>query len=83
MIKNPRQFAGDLNLVLVCQFCFDELSVESGNIGDGFVLGTYSLAGAGVGAVAKSQFLHLGHHGLDTLGSLGTTLWEEGQLTYL
>ena len=81
--KIPGRFAGDFSLDLVCQFCLDELSVESGNVGDGFVLRTYCLAGTGVGAVAKSQFLHLGHHGLGALGSLRTSLWEKGQLTHL
>ena len=69
-----------LTVGLVSELCLDELAVQASDIGDRLVLRALSLASAGVGAVAEAEFLHLGHHGLGTLGSLGTTLGQQGEL---
>ena len=68
---------------LVCQLCLDELAVEAGNVGDGFAFWAYGFASTGVGAVAKAEFVHLGHHCLGTTGCLYATLWKEGELRHL
>ena len=39
-----------------------------------------SLAGAGVGAVAEAELVHLGNHVLHTAGSLYATLGKQGEL---
>ena len=69
--------------ILVCQFCLDELAVQAGDVGDGFALGTYGLASAGVGAVTKAEFVHLGYHSLGTTGCLYATLGKESELADL
>ena len=58
------------------------LPVQAGNVVDGDVLGALHLAGAGVGAVAKAQFVHLGHHGAGTAGGFRTALRQQGQGAY-
>ena len=68
---------------LVGQLCLDELAVQAGDVGDGLVLRADGLAGAGVGAVAEAEFIHLGDHGLSALGCLGTSLGQEGELADL
>ena len=71
------------NYLLVVELGLDELAVEAGDVGDRLILRALSLAGTGVGAVSEAQFLHLGHHGLGTLGSLGTALGQQGELAHL
>ena len=66
--------------MLVGQLGLDELAVQAGDVGDGLVLRADGLAGAGVGAVAEAELIHLGDHGLGALGCLGTTLGQEGEL---
>ena len=66
--------------MLVSQLRLDELAIQAGDVGDGLVLRAYSLAGAGVGAVAEAELIHLGHHGLGALSCLGTALGQEGEL---
>ena len=78
----PSQFLYN-QVQLVSQFCLDELAVQAGDVGNGLVLRADSLAGAGVGAVTKAEFVHFGHHCLGTLGCLGTALRQEGELGYL
>ena len=72
-----------LTVGLVSELCLDELAVEASDIGDRLVLRALSLAGAGVGAVAEAEFLHLGNHGLGTLSGLRTALGQERELAHL
>jgi hypothetical protein len=50
---------------------------------DALALGAYGLAGTRVRAVAEAELVHLGHHGLDALLGLGTSLREQGELADL
>lgn len=70
-------------IISVCQFCLDELTVQAGDVGDGLVLRTNSLAGTCVGAVAEAKLLHLHDHCLSALSCLGTALRKQCELTYL
>ena len=67
----------------VAQLGSDELAVQAGYIADADALGALGLAGAGVGAVTESQFIHLGEHGLGTAGCLNLTLREQSKLANL
>ena len=67
----------------VAQLGSDELAVQAGDIADADALGALGLAGAGVGAVTESQFIHLGEHSLGAAGSLYLTLREQSKLAYL
>ena len=70
-------------ITLVCHLCLDHLAVQAGDVGDGLVLRTYCLAGAGVGAVTEAELVHLGNHVLHTTGGLYATLGKQGELRYL
>ena len=48
---------------------------------DGDVLRALHLAGAGVGAVTETEFVHLGDHGAGAAGGFRLTLREQGQGT--
>ena len=50
-------------------------------MGHGDTLGALQLAGAGVGAVAESKFVHLGDHSLGSALCLGTALRKQGKGT--
>lgn len=69
-----------INQGLVCQLSLDELAVHAGDVGDAFVLGTNGFASTRVGAVAETELIHLGHHGLGTLRAFDTTLGEKCEL---
>ena len=58
----------------------DELSVEAGDVLTFDLLGAFGLAGVGVGAAAKTQFIHLAYHLRHTLPSLDLSLWQEGEM---
>ena len=62
---------------LVFEFGAEELAVEAGDVAYGDVLGAFHLAGAGVGAGAKAELVHLGYHGFGTAGSFDFALGEE------
>ena len=66
--------------ILVGYLCLDHLAVEAGNVGDGLVLRAHGFAGAGVGAVAEAELVHLGNHVLHAAGSLYAALGKEGEL---
>ena len=68
---------------LVGELCLDHLAVQASDVGDGLVLRADSLAGAGVGAVAEAELVHLGNHVLHTAGSLYAALGKEGELRNL
>ena len=68
---------------LVSELSLDELTVEASDVGDAFVLRADSFASTSVGAVTETEFVHLGNHCLGTLGSFGTTLRKECELTHL
>lgn len=61
----------------------DVFAVQAGDVGDRFVLGADGFASTGVGAVTKSEFIHLGHHEFRTTCGFGATLGQEGELRYL
>ena len=63
--------------ISVVKLGLDELAVQAGDVGYRLVLGALGLAGAGVGAVAEAQLLHLHDHGLGTLGGLGAALGQQ------
>ena len=78
MLTQPRAW---VNVgCLVGQLCLDELAVQAGDVGDGFVLWAHGLAGAGVGAVTEAELVHLSHHCLSALSGLRTALRQEGEL---
>ena len=56
--------------LLVVQLRLDELTVQTGDIGDTFALRTHGLTSAGVRTVTEAEFVHLGNHGLGTACSL-------------
>jgi hypothetical protein len=60
-------------MYLVGELGRNELAVQTGDIGNRLVLGALSLASAGIGAVAKSELFHLGHHVLGDDERLGAT----------
>ena len=66
---------------LIREFRFKELAVEPCDVRYGYALRALHLAGAGVGAVSESEFVHLGYHGLDSSLGLGTALGEESERT--
>ena len=68
---------------LVCELSLNHLAIEASDVGDGLVLRADSLAGAGVGAVTETEFVHLGNHVLHTTGSLYTALGKQGELANL
>ena len=67
---------------LIREFRFEELAVEPRDVRYGYALRALHLAGAGVGAVSESEFVHLGDHRLDPSLGLGTALGEESERTY-
>ena len=67
---------------LIREFRFEELAVEPRDMRYGYALRALHLAGAGVGAVSESEFVHLGDHGLDPSLGLGTALSNASTATY-
>lgn len=67
----------------VFEFSFDKLAVEAGDVAQRNVLGALGCAGAGVGAVAKTELVHLLHHGAGAAGALDLALGKEGKLADL
>ena len=67
---------------LIREFRFEELAVEPRDVRYGYALRALHLAGAGIGAVSESEFVHLGDHRLDPSLGLGTTLGEESERTH-
>ena len=59
---------------LFAELGLDILAVEAGYMVDSDVFGTFHLAGAGVGAVAESEFIHLGYHCTGATGGFRLTL---------
>ena len=68
---------------LVGDFGAEELTVETCDVAQLDVLGALGSAGTGVGAVAESEFVHLGHHGLGAAFSLDASLRKECELANL
>ena len=69
--------------LLVSKLCLDELTVQACNVRDCLTLGTYSLAGTGVGTVTEAQLVHLGNHSLGTACCLYLALRQESKLANL
>lgn len=68
---------------LVGKFGFDELAVQAGDVGNGFVLGANGFAGTGIRAVTETELVHFRYHSLCALGCFGTSLRKQGKLAYL
>ena len=68
---------------LIGEFGADVFAVQASDVGDRFVLGADGFASTGVGAVTKSEFVHLGHHEFRTTCGFYATLGEEGELRNL
>ena len=69
--------------LLIGKLGLDELAVETGDVRQADVLGALGGAGAGVGAVAEAQFVHLAHHGAGAAGALHLALGQKGELAHL
>lgn len=69
--------------ILVVQLSFDEVAVETSNVGNRLTLRTNSLASTSVSTVTKTEFIHLSNHGFSALGSFGLTLGQQSKLTNL
>lgn len=61
----------------------DENTVEPSDVGRRNLLGTNGLAGIGVGAVAETEFVHLGHHGACTALVFHLALGQQRKLRHL
>ncbi len=61
----------------------DELAVHAADVVELDVLGAFSGAGTGVGAVAEAEFVHLCYHCAYTTVFLYFTLWEQCELADL
>ena len=61
----------------------NELAVEASDIAERNVLGAFSGASSGVGAVTKTEFVHLGNHLASAAHFFHLTLREEGKLADL
>ena len=68
---------------LVFELGLEELAVEASDVGDGDTFGALGFAGTSVGAVAETEFVHLGNHCFGTTSCLDLTLREEGELANL
>ena len=73
------------NVILesVLHLSLEELAVEASDVADAYALGTFGLAGTGVGAVTEAELIHAGEHSLGTAGCLYLTLGKEGELAHL
>ena len=65
--------------LLLAEAGFEILAVQTGDVVDGDVLRALHLAGAGVGAVAEAEFVHLGDHGAGAAGGFRLALREQGE----
>ena len=68
---------------LVFELGLEELAVEASDVGDGDTFGALGFAGTGVGAVAETEFVHLGNHCFGAASCLDLPLREEGELANL
>lgn len=68
---------------LVFELGLEELAVEASDVGDGDTFGALGFAGTSVGAVAETEFVHLGNHCFGTTSCLDLPLREEGELANL
>jgi len=59
----------------------DILTIQTGNIDNRYLFGTFRLAFPLVGTVSKTELIHDFQHGLNPLGCLGSTLWQKCQGT--
>lgn len=72
-----------VNRGLFSAFGFDKLAVETGDVAQRDVFGTFGGAGTGVGAVAEAELVHLLDHGAGTALALYLTLGQKSELAYL
>ena len=81
--KSPSRGSAYFRILLFREFCVDKLAVETGDVAQRNVLGTFGCAGTGIGAVAETKFIHLAHHGTGTTFALNLTLGKESELAHL
>src|SRR5690554_404189 len=67
---------------LVLELGGQKLAVQTGDVAQRDAFGAFYLAGTGVGTVAKTQFVHAGHHVFGTTGSLYAALGQQRQLAH-
>ncbi len=65
---------GTCNLFSPTNFGGKEFAVHPGNIGHLDLFRAFCFAGVCIGAIAESQFIHFGHHGLDPFFGFRTAL---------
>ena len=70
----------DVDCGLVGEFCFDEFAVETGDVAERDVFGTFCCAGSGVGTVTETEFVHLLDHGASATCAFNLTLGKECEL---
>lgn len=70
-------------ILLFLALCGDEVAVHAADVLKLDVLGTFSCAGTGVGAVAEPEFIHLRNHGAYATVFLHFSLGKERELAHL
>ena len=67
----------------VGEFSLDELAVETGDVAQRNVLGTFGCASTGVGAVTEAKLVHLSYHSAGAASAFHLTLGEKCELADL
>ena len=73
------QKGSSFNNKLLTELCLQEFAVQTGDMIHGNTLRALHFTSTGVGAVTKSEFIHLGHHGTGAAGGFRTSLRKQGQ----
>jgi len=63
-----------------CYFCHHILAVHAGDVRHGYFLGAFGFAGVGIGAIAKTQFVHFRYHVPYPFGCFYFSLRQQGKL---
>src|SRR5690349_19550218 len=72
-----------LNRLLAEQFGAQVIIIHAADVGQRYFLRAFCFAGAGVGTVTKTFFVHLCNHGLYAAVTLWLALRQQTQLRYL
>ncbi len=73
-------FSIDVTVVLFLALGRDKFAVETCDIAQRNIFGTFSRTCSGVGAVAETEFVHFGHHFTGTAHTLHLTLGQQCEL---
>lgn len=76
-------FSIDVTVVLFLALGRDKFAVETCDIAQRNIFGTFSRTCSGVGAVAETEFVHFGHHFTGTAHTLHLTLGQQCELADL